>query len=261
MISLIPFVANAQAPGYLGKHFLINYEFYTMPALSNPNINGKSGITSLNTRHAVSVDWVTGLRQSVGLSFHYTKSQFKFDKNLQYNLKYLDYSGEAHETMETMNYGDTKGDLTAYAIGLHTNLYFNQYIAPLGTYFKPEILLVIMNVSYDSSQANQNLRANTLNQYGNPSGPVLSNDSPYLTAAIGATIGTHYIFFNRVVFDIGFQFGIMYAENLIGHLMKDGPELVQGKINEKNFLKVAAQNRLTGQYFLNVKAGLGILIF
>jgi hypothetical protein len=265
IISITALNAGAQAPGYLGKRFIINYDLYTMLALRNPNENGNSGISSFNSRHVFSVDWVTGLSQSVGMSFHITKSQFDFDEKFDYYLNYNDGWGDPRQDVKTLNYGDSKGDITAYAVGIHTNLYLNQFIAPLGVYFKPELLFVIMNASFDINQVNKNLEKNTMtanetiNIY-----PKLANESPYYSVALGATIGTHYIFLNRLIFDIGFQLGLMYAENMLSSL-KPSSSSIDGSsssnVNETNYIKVSAQNRMMNQYFLNINAGLGILIF
>ena len=265
ILTISAFNSGAQAPGYLGKRFIVNYDLYTMLALRNPNENGNSGISSFNTRNVFSVDWVTGLSQSVGLSFHLTKSQFDFNQKFEYNYQYIDVWGSPRDDVTSTDYGDTKGQLTAYAIGLHTNLYLNQFIAPIGVYFKPEILFVYMNATFDDSLANKNLAKNTVSgaevmlKY-----PKLANESPFFTVAIGATIGTHYIFFDRLIFDIGFQIGIMYADNMLSQLKPSGSEIdgtSTNNINESNYIKVAAENRLMSQYFLNINAGLGILIF
>ena len=246
--------ADAQAPGYLGKRFIVNYDIYTMPALSNPNANGNKGITSFNFRQAFSVDYVTSLSQSVGMSFHLTKSQFEFDRGFEYS--YDNSSG--YQQTEYLNYGDTKGELSAYAIGLHTNLYFKQFIAPLGTYFKPEILLFNIKTTFDQTSANKNMDkslGHTLESY-----PLLANKESYTTVALGATIGTHYIFFNRLVFNVGFQLGYVFGGKVMSKLMENDGSTINN-LNEENYISVSAKSRLMSQYFFNVNAGLGLLIF
>ena len=88
MIMISIMTADAQAPGYLGKRFIVNYDIYTLPALRNYNENGEKGISAFNIRHVFSIDWVTSISQSVGLSFHYTKSQFDFTRKFEFTYKY-----------------------------------------------------------------------------------------------------------------------------------------------------------------------------
>ena len=242
---------NAQAPGYMGKHFIVCYDIYTIPALRNYNENGKTGLLALNTRHVISADWVMGLKQSIGLSFHYTKSQFKFRKSFDFRYKYLDDHGDTNYFTSSMEYGDTRGELSAVALGIHTNLYFKKFLAPLGGYFKPEILLIRFTASFDDSLANRNLSKNTENKglHSMLNYPELTNENAYYTASIGATIGTHYIFYNRIVFDIGFQLGYVFGSKLFGDY------------NQTDYISSCAKSRLMSQYFLNINAGLGILIF
>jgi hypothetical protein len=260
IIAILTLSAEAQAPGYLGKHFIVNYDIYTFPALRNPNQNGNKGILAYNTRHVISVDWVTGVSQSVGLSFHLTKSTFKFKRGLNFTYKYNRYGYDDTYT-ETIYYNDAKGQLSAYAIGLHTNLYFNQFIAPLGTYFKPEILLIRFNVTYDDNLARQDLANHTTNAgYTMLTYPILPNKNPYTTVAIGATLGTHYIFFNRLIFDVGLQLGWVVGGKKMSEWM-DNEVINSKKVNEDNYISVSAKSRLMSQYLINMNAGLGILIF
>jgi len=258
LIVISGYFALAQAPGYMGKKFTVNYDLYTFPAISNPNANGETGISSFNFRHDFSVDYVTGLNKSIGLSFHLTKTQFEFKRGFNFTYQYPDGYGGKITTNSEMYYGDTKGELSAFAIGLNTNLYFNQFIAPLVTYFKPEILLINFRATFDDSLANSNLLKNVggiMLTY-----PVLANKKSYTTVAIGATLGTHYIFFDRLIFNIGFQFGWVVGGKKMGELVGSNG-ITSEKINENNYIAVSAKSRLMSQYFINIDAGLGILIF
>ena len=258
MITITILSADAQAPGYLGKRFMVNYDLYTFPAISNPNVNGEKGISSFNIRHVFSVDYVTGLNHSVGLSFHLTKTQFEFKREFNFTYQYMDGYGEKETTTELIYFGDLKGELSAYAIGLHTNLYFNQFLAPLGTYFKPEILLVNFRATFDSDLANKYLRDNI--NHAMLTFPVLANKKAYTTVAIGATLGTHYIFYDRLIVNIGFQVGWVVGGKKMSEWMEnDG--LVSDKINEDNFIPISAKSRLMSQYFINIDAGIWLLIF
>jgi hypothetical protein len=260
LLAITGFNARAQAPGYLGKRFIVGYDMYTMPALRNYNENGNMGIGAFNTRHVFNVDWVNGLSQSIGFSVQFTESTFEFSRGLEFTYRYQDW-GSPSTTTQTVYFGDTRGKVSSLAVGLHTNLYLNQFIAPLGTYFKPEILLIRLKSTFDDSLANLNLAKNTMGgsqvmlNY-----PKLVNNGVNYTAAIGATIGTHYIFFDRLIFDIGFQIGYVIGGKKLSELMEmDGTSTKQ--INEENYVSVSAKSRLMSQYFINVNAGLGILIF
>jgi hypothetical protein len=247
--------ALAQAPGYLGKRLIVFYDLYTIPALTNYNENGNTGIFALNTRHVFSVDWCTAYDQSIGISFHLTKSQFKFKRLMEY--AYYDNGSETIIT-EDVTFHNTKGELSAMALGLHTSLYFDQFIAPVGTYFKPEILLINFSTTFDGEEAKKNATLET----GFPvkTEMILKNKESYYTMAIGGTIGTHYIFFDRLVFDIGFQFGYVFGGQILSEYI-DMQGITPDQMTTENYIPVSATSRLMNEYFFNINAGLGILIF
>ena len=257
---------QSKASGYLGKRLYVNYNLYSLPALRNYNGNDKKGIFAFNTRNVFSADWVTSLHQSVGISFHTTKTEFLFKRAINYTFQYKDNSGYYTTTTDDLYYndkGEYRAQLSAYAIGLHTNLYFNQFLAPLGSYFKPEILLIKFKVNFDSNAANDKLVGGYEGYYHDiQTHPNLANKDSYSTVAIGATIGTHRIFFNRFVFDIGFQLGFVVGGKVLGDFMSMETTGGSNKnITEENYIPVSAKSRLMNQYFFNVNAGLGLLIF
>jgi hypothetical protein len=250
-ISFASINSNAQAPGYLGKRLIVNYDLYTFPAIFNPNNRGNDGVTSLNFRNEISLDYVIGLHQSIGLSFHTTKTKFDLDRTFNYET---DKSGSTID----INYKGCVGNISAYAFGLHTHLYFDQYIAPLGTYFKPEILYIRLKPSYDTNVAYEKMVDHVGQKLTNY--PNLDNQGLYSTIAIGATIGTHYIFYDRLVVNVGFQFGWAFGGKKMNELM--GADNITNKsLNESNYIPVSAKSRLMSQYFINVNAGVGFLIF
>ncbi len=247
-------ISFGQSVGYLGKKVSINYDFYSYSALNNPNANGNKGILALNARHYFSLDWVVGKSQSIGVGVHYTKSSFDFERTL-----YADVSGDGSGTNMDLSYKGTIGQLSCLGFDLHTHLYMNSNLAPLGLYFKPEILLLSINASFDSVQANKNLVNNMgpINNY-----PILKNDGPYLTAGLGLTIGNHIVFFKRLIFDIGFQLGFVYADGLMSSIKSKVNESSIGTgVTSNNYIKCLVENRMTSQYFFNFKAGIGFLVF
>ena len=229
-----------------------------MLALTNPNENGEYGFTSFNTRHVLSADWVISLSQSIGLSFHHTNTQYEFKREFNFTYLYKDDDGIVHSVKDIVFFQSHYENLSVYSIGLHTNLYFDQNIAPLGKYFKPEILLITFKSTYDQSAANRSID----NSYHVKmlSYPVLTNKKPFHTVAIGATTGLHRIFFNRLLFDIGFQFGFVVGGKKLDEWNEiDG--FTNNKINQDNYIAISAKSRLTTQYLFNINAGLGLLIF
>ena len=245
-----------QAPGYMGKNFIVSYDIYAFPAFTNPNANGQSGITAFNFRHAISVDYVTSLNKSFGLSFHHTKTQFEFERTFYYS--YTDNSSSYPYLEYLVDYDYTQGDISSLAFGLHTNLYFNQFIAPLGTYFKPELLLVNFKATFDPEEANKNLAENIGSNY--TTYPTLATKNSYTTVALGATVGTHYILFDHFIFNIGFQFGWLVGGKKLSDLgdMDTSPGNI---VSEDNYIPVSGKARLNGQYLFNITTGIGFLIF
>jgi hypothetical protein len=247
--------ADAQPPGYLGKRWIVSYDIFALPALRNFNENGERGITAFNTRHEFSVDWVIGLKQSVGMSLHLTKSQFKFSDRFDYT--YYDSYWE-EETSRSIKYGSIRGQLSAFAIGLHTHMYFNKLIAPLGAYFKPEILLINFSATFDSAEFKKNVLL--FSNLKSENYPVPANKSSYFTMAIGATLGTHYVFLERILINVGFQFGYLLGGQTIDEYINTH-DLLSVDVDQDNLIPVSAKDRLFSQYFINVNAGLGILIY
>jgi hypothetical protein len=234
---MVPALFNfGQNPGYQGRRVSLNYSFYTFNALNNPNEFGHSGILSFNTSHYANIDIALRRKITLGLSFEYIHTGFKFSD--MYSVPTLGSDIYARV------YSSSVGKMEAYSIGFYPRFFFKGNIAPLGTYIKPEIDLIFYKV-----------------YPGNPvptdpppdcGDPVFSNQSPYMAYAISLELGQNRILFNRLFIDYGLRLKVLPG---MWGLMQGG------SVSNKSYLKEVPYSRLGALELFNIKVGLGVLLF
>lgn len=232
---------GAQNPGYQGNRFSLFYDFYTMNALRFPNESGYNGFSSFNTKHAVNLDIATGRHICLGVALEYLRTSFPYNDGLRYTRPaytgdYTNYTFISHDC----------GKIETYITGIYLKRFFTGNLAPLGTYIKPQISLMTYKV-YPGNPLDRN--GNSLSDLGIK----LTNNSPYYSLAISLEIGQTRIFFNRMFIDYGVRVGIMPGAR---EFLSGLPDLMA-----YNYLDEIPKMRLSTHYLLDVKAGVGVLLF
>lgn len=225
---------NYLVPGYQGKKITLEYSNYFFPAYVSPNANGKSGILKFNDRHSFSLDYVISRHFSLGASYSFLKSKYQYP-----------YWGISwYKAVAT----DALGDLSATTYGLHWRQFYS-FLAPVGSYYRVDINYITYQTGYDS--------ANVAKLQRDPNNvlPNIQNASSYHGLSVGVSYGYQRVYYNRIVFDYGFQLAL----NTLSLSLYELDDYVL-KFDEYNYLKYLGKNRLTHHYFCNLYVGIGILL-
>ncbi|MFA6923777.1 MAG: hypothetical protein WC223_05925 [Bacteroidales bacterium] len=245
--------SSAQSPGYQGMKTSIYYDVYAMLSLYRP-INDPSGKIELprdiNLRHSFCIDYVVSRKTSLGFSCNIINTEFLFNKTLQYNYFSQNNSGFEIGTFSNDNYA---GQINTKCFGLTFKKFSRNYIAPVGSYVKFELLYITYNVKYNENE----LFSNISNYNGTTQSPHIKNMSPYNSLAIGITFGKQNVIFNHFIINRGVQFGWVFGKNNLTPSIFDSID----SYNEDNYIRRLSNNRLLWLYAFNAYIGIGYLIF
>jgi hypothetical protein len=228
----------AQNSGYRGKKLSLNYSLYTFSALTNPNEFGNHKFYSFNTCHHANLDIAVGRRICLGASFEYIHTGFYFTEDIK-----VDYPNEPYSSAQ-FGRSSSQGKMEMYGVGIYAKFFFKGNIAPLGTYLKPEITMMLYKV-YPGVPVVSGVPAGYAD-------PVFLNNSPYKTFAISLELGQNRILFNRMFIEYGIRLGMM--PSMLNYLQGN-------EITNDEYLKAIPQERLAYHYLINVKLGIGVLLF
>ena len=231
---------TAQNPGYQGKKLSMNYSFYTINALRFPNEAGNTGLLAFNAIHYANLDMAVSKKRSIGVSFQYLHTCFRYDN--EYEIEYTSDWGGSEMTMQTHSH--SLGRVESYNIGIYPRFFFRGNISPLGTYLKLELL----GINYKVYPGNP-VPEDKPNGYQPPK---FSHDVSYWNIAFAFGIGQNRIFFNRMFLDYGLRFKI-YPDML--------SERDVTAYTNKDYLKKVPYARLASMELFNIKVGVGVLLF
>lgn len=234
------FSSGAQSPGYLGKKFSFSYGLYLNNTLSNPNFMGSDGIGAINLRNVFTLDYVLARKFSLGVSFHYFPTMFSYKGYCNYEV----ISGNQINSKHFNGSNTLKSKMNVYGIGINPKFFLSDHIAPLGSYLKPELLLLLYTVNSNIEDIGDEKDI-----------PDFKNYSPYKAFAISLEFGKNYILFNRLMLDFGFQAGLVFNGSM-------RPGFADSyEYNEKNYYNFTPKKRLIGNYLFNARLGIGFLVF
>lgn len=202
LLFLISFVTLSQPAGYLGKRFTVSYE-----ALAGPNYLNIVGLTNLHNRSynyqgasdktsvsetnanlnytgAITIDYVVGKTKSRGISIGPIDQTMYFD---DYNIDTV--YGNATQVFFVNN-----AKLTGFTAGAYVKYFKKHQIAPLGEYYKFELLysnIIIKSID----------RKAEIYKQGN------SKLEPISTVGFAVTYGKNRILWDRVIVSAGITLG------------------------------------------------------
>lgn len=248
--------AYCQSPGYLGRKFSVNYDFYFINAMSNPNTGGNTGFFSFTTAHCIAPEYVVGRRVALGLSARYSQTGYFYKSDLEYdgpvalNSYYRNYTLQACNRKTTG--GTLSGTMKVITAGFYPKLYLKGAIAPLGSYFKPEVVVNFTTVEAASPKKVEDYlnHDHYYNSEKVPS-PDIKNFSPYISLGVGMEFGESRILFNRLILDYGLRMGLTFGSFM----------MTNQALTESNYFEVVSGRRLFQASLLNLKVGVGLLAF
>ena len=240
----------AQAPGYLGKQFIVGYENYFSFAFIGPtstnsrNSNGDVSADELanlkflgfNTTHCLNIDYVIKKRTNFCFSLQHFKTGIDYEN-------YYDYGGNVRY------FGDVgkPAILSSWNGGLGFKFFNKGYIAPVGKYLKLELLLMFYNIKYNYTQFENNNHQKVA---------VGTGQYNYSNFAITATGGRQMILADKIIIDYGFRLGItpIVVPTFIIN------EYDSGGTVEDTF-RTQGRYRVFREQFVNFRIGIGFLAF
>ncbi|OFX29721.1 MAG: hypothetical protein A2X08_17445 [Bacteroidetes bacterium GWA2_32_17] len=244
-ILIIPFISVAQPAGYLGKRFTLSYDQLAGPNYFNliglTNIKGGYGVeqivsetsANLNYTGSISLDYVVGKTKSRGVSFSPINQTIYFT---DYIANPNNVSGYYYSDNPFLNNTKLKG----FTIGAFVKYFKSKSIAPLGTFYKFELLYSSFNIS-------------TFYRNGEISDKSKTQIEPLSSLGFSVTYGKSRIIWNKVVVSTGISVG--------GTLNFFTMYFTKSDSYEFREIKIAAQFWHGQKLFYNFYLGIGFLLF
>lgn len=229
---------RGQAPGYMGKKWLITADASFMMAFFNQNHSMKQGLKdyAMNIRGVVDLDHVVSRRVSLGATFDIHATGLAFDWNSdRYPQKLVPGLSNNYKNCRIQGFG----------YGLNVKIFADANkggIAPLGWYTKIDALLIDARAM----------------PYAVAERKVYESYSQQILAPIiGITAGQQRILWNHLVLRSAVQFAIVPTG--IGPYMRSIDSVI-AETDQDEQLRTLALRRLFAYYLFNVNVGVGFLI-
>jgi hypothetical protein len=239
--------SRAQISGYMGKRMLFMFDLHTRPSFSEPNVNGNNGITSLNTKQSLALEYVTGEHNSIGIAYSFYNTMFDF-KEIQVSI--ADVAGFGNSTFIPIGLGS----MSVKNYSIYFKFFKGGNLAPLGTYLKLQFDYFAWDNTYNWKQ---NLGDDPAQ---NASIQKWLDNSSYESYGINMTFGNQLIYFDHLVVNYALQFG---------YLFNGGRTAIFGDIDpsdsvypaHSDALKYASSARVFSHNLWSINLGIGYLLF
>ncbi len=233
IISILLFqFAHAQVSGYMGKKWLLIYDFHTFPCFTYPNQNGKTGYQYLNLKHTFSLEYALARHLAVGTGV----SLFKTDYNFT-DISYF-YS---NDNSVYYNYTPSNiGSMNVTAYDFYLKIFLHKNLAPLGSYIKLQADYYNTNWSMDVSKGG-----------GKPPLTPFPSTGSSKSTGVSVSFGRQYIYWDHLVLNSSFQIGFVFK----------GSSTKAQYTTPAEFMNVVTTSRLFYHDLFNLNIGIGYLIF
>jgi len=242
----------AQPSGYLGKRFALLFNqlsgpnYFNLIGLTNISGNGlKSQVSetnaNINYNVAVSLDYVVGKTKSRGISISPINRTIYFE---DYFKDYFVDSITGDSCYNTNNFFVNNAKLKGYTFGAFVKYYKSKSIAPLGEFYKIEILYSIFNI-------------NSFYKEGEVVRLGKTRIEPLSSIGFNVTYGKSRILWDKIVISTGISLGGTLNFFISSFTRYDSGSGSQ----EFNELKKAAHFWHGQNFFYNFYLGIGWLLF
>lgn len=247
-------LADAQNPGYLGKHFFVNVDGVISPSRNNPTWVSEKMVAKgtdmydkntgficrylgFNYLVSPSVEYVAWKKGSIGVGYNFFQSAFSRPVSLEF-------------------FDDDRWRNVDYYVRSHGfNVYYKQYLgkdatAPFGLYAK---------FQFDGFFNYYAPYADSIRWQ--PTSMVDTNSTVRGRNAlfgVKAELGYEYLFFDRLRFSVGFSLGTTF-----GGYAVTKEKFAGGDVFADRHLTVEnmCNNRILNAYSFGIKVGLSVLLF
>ena len=261
-------IAFAQAPGYLGKRFIIGYGAHISPSLTNGNahnktiighqINGsaESGSFAFNYTHEAFMEYALSTRFVLGFSCKFYKTTYDNGLNIS-NSSYYNSTNQYTINENVEGYYSIKGT----SLCLYGKLYNKRYVAPWGRYIIFGPVINLYKTSYDSTimyQTQTNYYTNEISKvskYGE-----LNQSFTGFNIIFGW--GRSRIIANRITLDYGINMQLFSVMSLFtDQLFNSSSSKFSTKRTSDNYIEKTSGERIRGLNRINAFLKVGFLIF
>jgi len=266
----------AQAPGHLGKRFVLGYGAHFSPAILNgdarnntilghensQNGSATTGQFAYNYTHEAYIEFALSSRFMLGFSGKFYRTSYDNAVNIQ--------TTSSNYSNNNSNYNidnNVKGYYTIHgqSLCLYGKLYGKRYVAPWGKYIMFGPVINLYNATYDSGTMYQ-IASTTVNDPNNYYNSVtttstISNFGASQQSFTGFNIvfgwGRSRIIGNRFTLDYGINMQVLS----IPIMLYDMKQASSGSYSNSNYIENTAGARIRGLNRFNAFIKAGFLIF
>lgn len=249
-------VESQDVAGYLGKHWIANYDLSFSPAFLYSSYSNDDFVT-FNAINSLGADYIYQQYKALSFSARYCHTSVFFRQPLMYTV--LDnsyYSSYNYGSYEQSFVPDTSASINAFEFDFGIKK-FSELLAPLGGFNTIEFGYITYKVNAVPSMFLVDLD----DYYNNPAlvtQPEVTIKNRYGAFKLSYTWGKQWVVLNKVALRMGISSGWVF-----GGLKMKMREIFDlsgtGYISGKEYVELASKNRLWGQNILNFNLGIGFI--
>ena len=257
-------IAFSQAPGHLGKRFVLGYGAHISPAFVNPDAqnetiighsssqhgSAETGLPAFNYTHEAYIEYAISSRFMLGFSGKFYSTNY--DNAI--NASYVNNNSAYNLSDDIQGYYKIHGQ----SLCLYGKLYGKRYVAPWGRYFIFGPVVNLYNTTYDPKVMFQKAVDNNTNQTTTP----VSNYGSLNQSFIGFNIlfgwGRTRIIADRITLDYGVNMQVLSIPGLLYDLAQSSNSSNYGN---SLYIENTAGARIRGLNRINAFVKVGFLIF
>ena len=257
-------ISFAQAPGHLGKRFLLGYGAHFSPALSNADARNNTiighrsqqtgsatdGQFAYNYTHEAYIEFALSARFMLGFSGKFYRTNY--DNGIKLYSNNSNYNNYYNVSNDVQGYYNIHGQ----SLCLYGKLYSKRYVAPWGKYMIFGPVINLYNTTYDPAIMYQTATNSNNNDITHVSNYGSLNQS-FMGFNILFGWGRSRIIANRFVLDYGFSMQVLS----IPGLLYDVSQASTGYYYDSNYIEKTSGARIRGLNRFNAFIKMGFLIF
>ncbi len=241
--------AFSQAPGYMGKRFVLGYGLY-----ANPRLTASGGSRGVNLLHEGYLEFAMKKTISVGFSARFYKAMYTNTRN----VNALDYYSSYSSQLDQSPNGFT--NITGRNYALYFKFYKRNYVAPWGKY----VLLGLTLNTFTSSYDPDNMYVTTSNNYNskeyiyrNDFGPT---EQSYKRFDIMFGNGRNRVIANRITLDYGYTLNLIALTTAVFDA-SDDPIIDADSPVMSDYIELTSAARMRSVNKFNLYLKVGVLLF
>jgi len=247
--------AYSQNSGYLGKHFMFSAGMGVQFPAFLKVIDWNNGLTyrafpSIKLQPVLRLEYILTDKNTIGIQYSRYWSYFNFDREVMITSHVTDDLW-TWEKRTFSFWSDSAAEITGNAFAVNFKSFFKyNHLAPVGPYFKFELMLLPYKLHFDSSALKKNLTFDydiKEMMYLPPSWTKFN----YTEFIFNFGVGYQRVFLERIMLNVMAQSG----------LGMNGLRWLVHSNTEENYLRKQSSSAMLLQNLFSIEAGVGILIY